>query len=244
MLNPMSSPKILATISLSATLWLSATGAAQSALFSGTSSGSWILPEGTFGADLLNANGGTNNRVEWGVSLDSSEANNSIQYDGLYFDVDANNPFEIGDLTYHNGNVLITSHNLNGDFNLATSVSFTNPVTNTEIFNYTFNILQTPNETGDPILDADSIHFAANGFTTNTFNFDGVDYTLQLLGFSNDGGNTILSEYSLPEYATSNPRLYAQITAAPNAVSVPEPSTILGLGVLGIFAATSRAKKR
>jgi hypothetical protein len=236
------STKVFSTFFLSATLLFGCAGEAQAALFGGTSSGSWVLPDGIFGADLLDADGGTNNRIEWGTPVNSGEENNSLQYDGLNFDVDQNTSFAIGNLTYNNGVVRVGSHNFDGDFSLDVSVSFTNPVTDTEIFNYAFNIFETINNTGDPVLDGDILSFANDGLALNTFSFDGVDYTLQLLGFSNDGGNTILSEFNLPENATVNPLLYARITAAPNHTSVPEPTVLLGCGFLGIYFATSRLK--
>ncbi len=230
----------LSTIAGCATLLLGVMGEAQAALFTGTSSGSWNLPAETFGAEVLDANGGTNNRIEWGIPVNNSNKN-SLQYDSLNFNVDENSSFALGDLTYFNGAVDSTSHNFDGDFSLDVEIFVNNSIPNSETFSYTFNIFQTLNETGDPVLDGDKLSFLTNELTGNTFSLDSVDYTLKLLGFSNDGGNTTLSEWNLPENDETNSLLYAEIIAAQR---VPEPTVLVGLGMLGIYFATSRLKYR
>ncbi len=119
-------------------------------------------------------------------------------------------------------------------------LSFTNPFNSAENFNYTFNILNTPNTTGNAVLDGDKLIFSANGLTSDSFNFGGVDYTLQLIGFSSDGGNTFVSEFNSPEGSVAEAMLYAQITRA----DVPEPTAVFGLGLLGVYLAGSLKKQR
>ena len=92
----------------------------------------------------------------------------------------------------------------------------------------------------DYALDADILKFPTNGFTSDTFNFDGVDYTLMLMGFSSDGGNTFVSEFDSPEESIAEAMLYAQIRAK----SIPEPTTIAGLGLVGVYLAGSFKKRR
>lgn len=226
---------------LSITILFGATAKVEAITFAGTSSGSWGLPAGTFGASLSNEDGGTNNRLTWGTPVTGSFTN-YVQYDGLGFSTDVDILFAVGDLTYRNGAVSTSSHNFNGDFPLEVELSFTNPFNNAENFNYTFNIEQTVN-TGDPVSDADILTFTANGLTSDTFNFSGVDYTLKLAGFSSDGGNTFVSQFNSPEDSVADATLYAEITAAQN-VPVPEPTTIVGLGLLGVYFAGSLRKNR
>ncbi|NER07547.1 MAG: PEP-CTERM sorting domain-containing protein, partial [Okeania sp. SIO3C4] len=136
------------------------------------------------------------------------------------------------------------SHNFRGDFPLEVELSFTNPFNSAENFNYNFNILNTRNTTGDPVLDGDKLRFQANGLTSDTFNFNGVDYTLNLIGFSSDGGNTFVSEFNSPEFSVAESMLYAEITAASPSTDVPEPATIIGLGLVSVYLAGSLKKKR
>ncbi|MGB3508525.1 MAG: choice-of-anchor K domain-containing protein [Microcoleaceae cyanobacterium] len=176
--------------------------------------------------------------LSWGTPIVGSFTN-YVQYDGLGFSTDLDTLFAVGDLTYRNGAVSTSSHNFEGDFPLEVELSFTNPFNNAENFNYTFNIEQTLNTTGDPVLDGDILTFYPNGLTSDAFNFSGVDYTLKLAGFSSDGGNTFVSVFNSPEDSVANAKLYAEIIQA----DVPEPTTIVALGLLGIYLTGSLKKK-
>lgn len=231
--------KFLPTLVATSTILFGATGKVEAITFAGTSSGAWGLPAVSAGAEFLSDhNGGTNNRLTWGNAVAGSFTN-YVQYDGLGFSTDVNTLFAVGDLTYRNGT---TTSSFNGDFPLEIELSFTNPFNSGENFNYTFNILNTTNTTGDPVLDGDILTFTANGVTSDSFNFGGVDYTLKLLGFSSDGGNTFVSEFNSPEESVANAMLYAEITTV--SADVPEPTTIAALGLLGVYLAGSLRKNR
>ncbi|MEM1169904.1 MAG: choice-of-anchor K domain-containing protein [Cyanobacteria bacterium P01_H01_bin.35] len=233
----MNRTKFLPTLITIATMLFAPTGKVEAITFAGTTSGSWRLPAVSASAEFLSdQNGGTNNRLTWGYPLPGSFTN-YVQYDGLGFSTGVNTQFVIGDLTYQNGS---TYNSFNGDFPLEINLSFTNPFNNTENLNYSFNILNTPNITGDSVLDGDKLKFQANGFTSDYFNFGGVNYTVKLIGFSSDGGNTFVSEFNSPEDSVANAMLYAQITR----VDVPEPTAIFGLGLVGVYLAGSLKKKR
>ncbi|MGD1807873.1 choice-of-anchor K domain-containing protein [Dapis sp. BLCC M126] len=235
----MNRTKFLPTLIATTTMLLATTGKVEAITFAGTSSGSWGLPVVSAGAEYLSdENGGTNNRLTWGHSVAGSFTN-YVQYDGLGFSTGVNTLFAVGDLTYRNG---ATFNTFNGDFPLEVKLSFTNPFNSIENFNYTFNILNTPNYTGNPVLDGDKLQFQANGLTSDSFNFDGVNYTVKLIGFSSDGGNTFLSEFNSPEQSTAEAMLYAEIIRA-DVVDVPEPTAIFGLGLLGVYLAGSLKTK-
>ncbi len=235
----MNRTKLLPTLIATTTMLLATTGKVGAITFAGTSSGSWGLPIVSAGTESLSdENGGTNNRLTWGIPGGSS-FRNYVQYDGLDFSTGVNTQFAVGDLTYRNGS---TYYSFNGDFPLMVKLSFTNPFNNAENFNYTFNIFNTPNITGNPVLDGDKLKFQAHGFTSDSFNFAGVNYTVKLIGFSSDGGNTFLSEFNSPEESTAEAMLYAQIIRA-DVVDVPEPTAIFGLGLLGVYLAGSLKKK-
>ncbi|GGA30331.1 choice-of-anchor K domain-containing protein [Okeania sp. KiyG1] len=241
----MNKTKFLPTLMATTTILFATIGKVEAITFAGTSSGSWGIPTGTFGAFLSNEGSGTNNRLTWGTSGGGSFTNaNYVQYDGLGFSTNVNTLFAVGDLTYRNGMTSRSSHNFRGDFPLEMELSFTNPFNSAENFNYTFNIINTRNTTGDPVLDGDRLRFQANGLTSDTFNFNGVDYTLNLIGFSSDGGNTFVSEFNSPEFSVAESMLYAEITATSPSADVPEPATIIGLGLLGVYLAGSLKKKR
>jgi hypothetical protein len=68
--------------------------------------------------------------------------------------------------------------------------------------------------------------------SSQTFNVDGVDYTITILGFQLPGGGFV-TEFQTPEQQNSPAELIARVTAT--TPSVPEPSSLalLGAGLLG-----------
>lgn len=60
-----------------------------------------------------------------------------------------------------------------------------------------------------------------------------------MIGFSQDGGATKVSEFPVLEGATTTAAVFGKITAAPS-VDVPEPATIAGLGLLSFYFITRR----
>ncbi|MCP2729273.1 choice-of-anchor K domain-containing protein [Limnofasciculus baicalensis] len=89
---------------------------------------------------------------------------------------------------------------------------------------------------------ADKITFP-NSFSPQTFNFMGMDFTLQLLGFGDTPNGPFVSDFISQEGGTNSTMLFGKITKNPRTV-VPEPATLSGLGLLGIyFIARRRTKK-
>jgi len=164
-------------------------GAAHAVTFSGTAQGSWVDPIGSFGFTIANNDAGETADVDWGTPA-TTNFNNLWRFDGVGSDggpgwtADAGNLFKVGDFTYRNGSV--TGHDFDGA-SLAVTLFIINPLNVTESFSFAFDVLNTPNVTGDPVLDGD-IASIANISTSATFMYGGLDYTLELPGFSQDGG--------------------------------------------------------
>ena len=117
--------------------------------------------------------------------------------------------------------------------NLATTVAGAVPTSQT--FAYRFDIDETPNvgrASACPYPSttacSDKITFV-NLDTSNAFSINGSPYTIQLLGFSTDGGKTVSTSFISQEDQTNSAGLYARITA-PAATAVPEPASLLLLG--------------
>lgn len=210
---------------------LSSQGAAQALTFAGNSSGQFNLPltsPPTAVISLSNETGGTNNRLTWGMSVRDSFSN-FVQFDGLNFSTPAESVFNVGTLTYRNGTTDLST-SFDGDFPLSIALNFTTPGGINKNFNFLFNILNTPNTTGDPVLDGDRLQFSASGLTSDSFSVGGINYTLRLLGFSNDGGASIVSQFNSPEGATASASLYGQITTE----TIPTPALLPGLIGFGL----------
>jgi hypothetical protein len=233
----------LSTIFLTSNILLCLQAGSQAVTFTGTTNGEWGLPvmENPMAVvNISSENGGTNNRLTWGTP-GMGGLNNYVQFNGMNFTTLPNDIFKVGELFYQNGSTLIET-NFDGDFPLNLELALTLPLTRTESFEFLFNILNTPNITGDPVLDGDILQFATAGMSSQTFDYEGIEYTLQLIGFSTDDGQTILNEFNSPEWSISKAALYGKITFAPNPISVPEPTAIVGMSILSIYLATRQRK--
>lgn len=234
----------LSPILLTTNIFLTLQTSVQAINFVGQASGEWGLPNTVSNPNAVinisSRDGGTNNRLTWGTP-GTGGLNNFVQFNGINFNTNTNSIFNLGELFYRNGSTLIDT-NFDGDFPLNLSLSLTLPFDNTESFAFLFNIFNTPNATGNPVLDGDILRFTTAGNTNHSFNYQGIEYTLKLMGFSTDGGKTILNEFNSPERSTAKASLYGKITFAPPPVSIPEPSGIVGLSVLSIYLLTRHRK--
>lgn len=205
--------------------------------FTGESAGEWgapLIPNPTSVFSITSQDGGTNNRLTWGIPSPGN-LTSYVQFDGGNFITGTDSLFKIGELSYRNGSTYVYS-NFDGDFPLNLNLSLTLPFRNNETFNFLFDILNRPNTTGDPVLDGDILRFATAGVSDHKFNYQGTNYTLQLIGFSTDEGQTILNEFNSPERSTTKASLYGTIVAA-NTVSVPEPVSVISFLILGVCLA-------
>lgn len=156
--------------------------------------------------------------------------------------------FLIGDFSYRNGSVFSQSTNFTG-IDLAVELLIDNPIGVMESFVFDFNVTNTPNTTGDPVLDGDIVT-AFNPGSQSSFNYLGTEYALELLGFSSDAGMTTRTDFSSPEDQTASAGIYAQIVAVDGSGggggggvnTVPEPSSfaLLAISVIGMLRFSAR----
>lgn len=234
----------LSNIVLTTNILLGLQVSAQAVTFIGKASGEWGLPDTMSNpnavVDISSRDGGTNNRLTWGTP-GTGGLNNFVQFNGIDFNTTTNTVFNVGELYYRNGSTLIDT-NFNGDFPLNLSLSLQLPLNNTESFEFLFNIFNTPNTTGNSVLDGDLLRFATAGITTHSFTYEESKYTLKLIGFSTDGGKTIVNEFKAPEMSIAKASLYGTITFASSATPIPEPSAIVGLSLLSLYLGMQRRK--
>ena len=139
----------------------------------------------------------------------AGDSESYVQFDDSEFTTATDIPFDLGNLTYRNG-LTVSGSEPEGDFPLNVTLSLTNPVPNTQTFNFPFNLTATKNATGDPVKDGDILRFS-DGIAKEKFNFQGTDYRLQLVGFSADSGQTTLGRFNTPEQQFSEAQLIGKI---------------------------------
>jgi hypothetical protein len=224
-------------------------GTAANALTLNGSSGSWSNPIG--GSFIEYQTIGEENQIRWGDPVIPG-AKSGLGFTGVDgTDIELENVFQIGMLRHFNN--VIYGNTAASAVNLALSLDFAEFGLKT--FDFNLEIDETPNTEGTCIYPSitacsDKISFPIT-FSPESFEIDGVSYTLSLVGFSYGSDQSLLSDFISEEYTTSEALLFGKITAVENltAIStqpetkVPEPQTIGGFLALGLIL-TNRFLKR
>lgn len=220
---------------------------AQGLTFLGSSSGIWGTPNSGSNTEPISSGVGTNKFI-WGRSRpDDFEYNygtpaNHLIFTGNSFSADdVGSLFKIGDLEYYNGRVEQLTNVDSVPLNL--TLSFTNPGNLSEVFNTDFQLDNTTNSGEDPDNDADTVYVKKN-FGTRSFKFDGNEYLLNVIGLSQDGGSTSVSEFRVFEDSATTAGIYARITRVTPPREVPERASTIGLSLLGIYVITRKKSLR
>lgn len=145
------------------------------------------------------------------LSLGSPAFASFVQFDGTPFRTVTGELFNLGNLTYQNG-VTDLGSEPQGDLPFNLNVSLSNPLSISQPFNFSFNNVATPNDTGDPVRDGDILSFSGAGLSSDKFQALGTEYTLDLFGFSPDDGFTQVGQFNSPENSTANADLFGKIT--------------------------------
>lgn len=179
---------------------------------------------------------GTNNRLVWGEPFGDVDPGPSAY---VFEGVDPGDApldgslFELGDFTHENFTIKLPS--ITGA-TLELGLDFTGEGVS-QIFTYFFSHTETPNdanpcaEGGDiPCPDLVSIPDASS---TETVLLSGQEYLLTIIGFSQDGGQTILDDFLTLEGQNNTATLYARLEP-PTEVPAPATLALLGLGLAGL----------
>ncbi|MBD2167012.1 THxN family PEP-CTERM protein [Calothrix membranacea FACHB-236] len=188
----------------------------------------------------------TENQVRWGQDVGNGQSGLGFQgASGVDFDL--NKVFQIGTLTHYNN--AIASGTAASKVDLGLNLNFSGLPVASQTFNFSFNIDETPNvgRTSDcPYYSvsscSDKITFSTPK-NVNTFSLAGVDYTLQLVGFSETPTSTPITNFISQEGGSNSAYLYAKITAVPPK-RVPESSSALGVVAFGALAASSMLNQK
>jgi len=200
----------------------------------GESSGIFVNPTGP---STMQVTGVGTDYFTWGNGSPYNSPPSSLGYAGNLFSVETDDVFSFGTLSYFNGTVYPGTEAYSVDLSVALSLTIPSGIT--QDFLYDLALINTPN-TGDPNASADIVNFAGTQPDT-FFTVDGVNYTLEFLGFGEitGPGFTTIDNFHVLEGRSASAQLLGRITVA----SVPEPTSLVltGLGLAGL--GFSRRKK-
>jgi len=232
---------------LAITATIGCLSASADALTLASSSGTWGSTVG--GIDVTKSTvavgfgNGTENQVRWGESLGSGQSGLGFTGVGLTnFGIDQ--IFEVGTLRHFN--TPISGGTGADEVPLDIALSFSDPLIG-QTFDFNFVIDETSNDppckyTSDPGNPcSDKISFS-DAFSSSTFMIDGTKYTLELLGFHDTPTGTPVNEFISQEGDTNQTKLFAKITTSTE--KVPEPTTMVGLGLFGLYLLGRRNQKQ
>lgn len=188
------------------------------------------------------------------------EDQSGLGFEGVTdLDVSLNDVFNVGTLKHFNET--IWADGLAGSTtDFAMSLDFSSLGLGEQTFNFALNIDETNNDASahdDGVCPyqtepgkgcSDQITWDFDLETANKFTYDGDEYTLELVGFSQsemDAAN-LTEEFISQEGGTSEAGLWAKIVKL-NTVDpgqeIPEPSALISIAALGGYLAKSRRKR-
>lgn len=152
-----------------------------------------------------------NNRLRLGTPT-AGDTESYVEFTGLPFNTATNVGRPLGTLTYRNG-LTESGTEPKGNLDFKLTLNLNQPTSLSKSFDFNFNNIVTSNTTGDPVLDGDILRFAFNGLSRDkidTIDTNGTNYTVELLGFFQNGNTT--AEFNSPEQTTATATLFGQIT--------------------------------
>lgn len=120
-----------------------------------------------------------------------------------------NSLFSLGTITYQNGQT-VSGSEPKGNFPLEIELTLSNPLEEAQTFTFLLNNVVTPNNTGDPVLDGDRLLFSEQ-ISRERFKYQGQEYTVDLFGFSSNGGQNFVGQFDSIEDSTATAELFAKI---------------------------------
>lgn len=184
----------------------------------GNATGEFSDPLGGSKMETNLTSGETNNYFEWGsiTSGNSGNTGNDLSKSTMEFtsstlgSINPGETFELGTLNYYNGEIYSGTG--------ADSVSFAidlgfdlNGVTTSSIMDFSFNLINTQNNSKDEWENADYVQID-NPIATQTISFNGIDFQLQIqFGTSTSNGITSFDEFHVLEQQSATTTVFGTL---------------------------------
>lgn len=194
--------------------------------FTGFVDGTWGEPGGKTNKSIFDFEEDTSfSRFEWGTPAHAPypDPNSLVFTKNLAFEADANKPFAVGELTFFNGSVFTDT--VVDSVPLKIELDLDSPTDETKVFEYDLGLNTTEDSLSESEDEWSDFVYFPNTWSSNTFTFDGKEYTLELLGFSKDNGKTIESQFRVLEQDGDAATLFAQVTEAPKREPAGDPNS-------------------
>jgi len=164
--------------------------------------------------------------------------------------LDVGQVFSVGELTHFNQTIFLNGK-IATDASLSLNLDFSDTGIGNQTFDFDFSIDETYNgaETCTYYTEAnkgcsDRIAWDFSIDQKNAFEYDGEQYTLELVGFSEQvAASSIVNDFISQEQSDNSANLFARLVKVDTTKDIPEPASLLGLAGLGIFAAKTRKKR-
>lgn len=196
---------------------------------------------------------GLDSQVRWGSPYNYLNAKSGLGFTGLEdLDLSIGQVFNVGTLRHYN-HTISSAAPIGIQTDMSLTLDFDHVGIGQQTFDFELNIDETLNNaslhaggqcpyltTGSGCSDAITW---TNSLGSQAFSFDDQNYTLELVGFANSFGDDLVDEFISQEQGVSATNLYArlvQLDSTPGPQDIPEPASVVGLGVLGLAIATRR----
>ncbi|MEB3340663.1 pre-peptidase C-terminal domain-containing protein [Okeania sp.] len=181
-------------------------------ILQGSSNGSWGKADPGPNPSPKLYPGDPDTTFRWGKPAFDDLEPNGLIFTGGSFTGEIGEQFEIGKLNYFNGSIYVET----AVESVPLEIELDLDVPTDETTTFTFDLdLDTTLDTSDDIdLWSDFVYFP-EVLPSETFNIDGKKYTLELTGFSKDGGETLENRFRVREQEADVASLFGKITKAP-----------------------------
>ena len=174
----------------------------------GQATNTWGTPnKGSFSDPIFKGVG--TDTFNWAESVDPTLPTNGLSISSLPFDVSFNAPFEVGMLSYFNGSIYMDT--AVESVPLQIQLDLLSPTDQTKNFKFDLKLETVADCSPDPEDWKDFVYFP-DVLPNETFDYGGKKYTLEVLGFSKDGGKTLENRFRVQEQESDTAGLYAKIT--------------------------------